>query len=130
MAPAHIGLIEAIARQEGFGKPGVRPTRNHNPGNLNYGTLARGYGAISEDGAGYAVFTSNMDGYAALGALLASPAYRGKTVQQAIEKYAPPKGDPRGDNNVAVYVMNVCQWCGCRPDTIIDHILKEGVKPS
>lgn len=102
----------------------MRATRNHNPGNLNYGTLARHYGAISEDGAGYAVFTSNMDGYAALAALLASPAYRGKTVQQTIEKYAPSKGDPRGDNDTSAYIMNVCQWCHITPHTVIDEYVK------
>jgi hypothetical protein len=115
-----ISLVEAIARQEGFGRPGVRATRNHNPGNLNYGLFARTHGAINEDDKGYAVFTSNLDGYAALKALLMSKSYKGLTFRQALLKYAPPKGDPRGDNDTATYISNVCAWCKVTADDVID----------
>lgn len=121
-----ISLVEAIARQEGFGKPGTRATRNCNPGNINYSAFARAHGAIAEDDKGYARFTSNLDGFVALRSLLSSPAYRGKSFRDALLKYAPPTGDVRGTNDTEAYIHNVCSWCGVTPETIIDsHLATE-----
>jgi hypothetical protein len=117
-------LPEAIARQEGFGKPNTRATRNHNPGNLNYGATARLWDAVGPDDKGYAVFKRDEDGWKALRYLLQSPAYRGRTLHQALEKYAPPTGDPRGLNDLKAYVKNVCDWTGMQPETCIDGFIR------
>jgi hypothetical protein len=118
-----ISLVEAIARMEGFGKPGSRATRNHNPGNLNYSAFSRAHGATAQDDKGYAYFPSNREGFAALRALLGSSSYHGKTFKDAITKFCPPTGDPRGTNDTAAYVANVCVWCHVKPEDIIDRYI-------
>ena len=119
---AMITLVEAIARQEGFGKPGTRATRNHNPGNLNWGKFASDHGSIGADDKHYAIFDSNQAGFAALRALLGSKSYKGMTVKDAIFKYCPAH-DPRGENDSMNYVSNVCHWCECEPNTLVDDKL-------
>jgi|HubBroStandDraft_1064217.scaffolds.fasta_scaffold81562_5 hypothetical protein len=112
-------LQQAIARQEGFGIAGTRATLNHNPGNIRYGTFAKLHGATDNDGAGYAVFPDDATGEAALTALLSNPPYKGLTVTQALNKYA-----PAGDGNAPqIYIDNVCGWCPCTPSTVIDGLL-------
>ena len=116
-------LPEAIARQEGYGKREARATRNRNPGNLNFGTVAKMWGSLRADQKGYAIFEKEKDGWNALRYLLQTPGYRGKTLKQAIERYAPPTGDPRGTNDTNAYIKNVCEWTGMQPDTCIDGFL-------
>jgi hypothetical protein len=116
-----VSIMQAIARQEGFYVRKSRAERNHNPGNINYGIIARMFGAKGPDDKGYAVFTRAKDGWGALEFLLKGPAYRGKTVEEMIHKYAPSKGDPRGDNDTATYIKNVCDWCQITPKTVIDQ---------
>lgn len=61
MTPANLDkLAQAIAQQEGFGVPGARPTRNHNPGDI------RGWGAYPVDAEGFAVFPDDATGWAKL----------------------------------------------------------------
>ena len=112
-------LQQAIARQEGFGPLGTRATRNHNPGNIRWGTFARLHGATENDGAGYAVFPDDATGWAALTALLSNPPYSGLNVAEALNKYA-----PAADGNApVVYVANICDWCDCAPATPIADLL-------
>lgn len=94
---------------EGFGVPGARPTRNNNPGDIEYGRFARSHGAVGTDGR-FAVFNSVEAGYCAMRALLQMPAYSGLTIHQAIAKYAPPD-----ENNVGEYVNCVCEWAKLSP---------------
>lgn len=109
-------LLEAMARQEGALVPGSRPQRNNNPGDLEYGKFARAHGATGCDGR-FAIFASIRDGYKAMAALLAS-AYCGMTIEDALNKYAPPV-----ENNTNVYLSNVCGWTGLAPtDIISDHL--------
>lgn len=112
-------LLEAIARQEGFRVPGSRAQRNHNPGNVNFGTFAQSHGAVHADDKGYAVFPSEQAGFAALAELLRLH-YSGMTLRQALLRYAPPKGDPRGDNDSEAYLYNVTAWTGIQADSVID----------
>lgn len=123
MSDKKLLLPEAIARQEGYGVPKTRATRNKNPGNLNYGNIARMWGSMKADDKGYAVFQKDKDGWNALRYLLQTPAYRGKTLQSAISVYAPPVGDSRGKNDVNAYVKNVCEWTGMQPDSCIDSFI-------
>src|SRR3954465_5596677 len=98
MEHAHIRLIDAIARQEGFGKHGTRAQRNHNPGNINAGVFARGHGATGADDKGYAVFPDAETGFRALAVLL-KVSYKGMTLRDTLLKYCPPAGDVRGAND-------------------------------
>jgi hypothetical protein len=109
-------LIEAIARMEGYGVPGAIPTRDNNPGDIVAGRFAASEGATGVDARNqrFATFATPEDGFKALRDLLNSPAYRGLTVEQAINKYAPPC-----ENATTNYVALVCHWTGLTPDTVL-----------
>lgn len=109
-------LLQAMARQEGFYASGTRPARNNNPGDIVYGLFAEEHGAINSDGR-YAIFPSPEFGFAAMRALLLED-YAGLTVEQALNKWAPPV-----ENETSIYVRNVCEWCGCKPTDLIDSLL-------
>lgn len=117
-------LQEAIARQEGFYVAGSLSSLNHNPGNIIIGNFAIAHGAVGS-ARGYAIFPDDASGWKALTDLLSGPAYKGKSVEVAINRYCPP---PNGDdltinNDPDAYVRNICVWCQCTPDTIIDGLL-------
>ena len=112
-------LQQAIGKQEGFGPAGTRATRNHNPGNIRWGTFARLHGATANDGAGYAVFRDDAAGWAALTALLSNPPYASLNVTQALNKYAPAADL----NQPSTYIADVCLWCDCAPTTPIADLL-------
>ncbi len=109
-------LLEAIAKQEGFYVPGSRPDRNHNPGDIEAGKFALAHGAIGSDGH-FAIFPDDQTGFEAMQALLAS-AYRGLTIEQALDKWAPST-----ENWTNVYVAHVCEWTGLHPTDLIDSHL-------
>jgi hypothetical protein len=119
-------ICEAIAREEGFGVPGGRATRNNNPGDINYGKFAIAHGAtrleIIPPGLSstprFAYFPTVEMGFAAMRDLL-SAHYGGMTIEQMLNKYAPPADN----NNTSSYIKNVCTWTGLTPDTIIDQYL-------
>lgn len=124
-------LQEAIARQEGFYAPPdvsgypFAAQRNRNPGNIVWGTFAKLHGSTGADNKGRAIFPSDQAGWEALTCLLGAPLYKGKTVEAAINEYCPP---PNGHaltegNEPDAYVKDVCAWCGCGPQTVIDGLL-------
>jgi hypothetical protein len=121
-------LLQAIARQEGFYNTTTLAARNHNPGNIIYGDFARNHGAIGGN-AGYAVFPDDKTGWSALYALLSGPAYKGLTVQAAIDRFCPPSNGTvlTQGNQPDAYVRDVCDWCECSPSTIIDGLLGTGL---
>lgn len=93
--------------------PGIR---NRNPGNIEYGSFARGMGATGSDGR-FAIFPSMVDGVCALARLLIvyydkQLANRIDTVREVIERWAPSSDG----NNVDAYVMAVCHLCEVGPD--------------
>jgi hypothetical protein len=124
-------LLQAIAQIEGFGvSQANRPTRNNNPGNINMaGWLAEPpYYAVMEDqpGAGlprFAKFPTADAGWLALRNLLLGPKYCNLTIEQAINRYAPPS-----ENNTGGYVDFVCKAVGCQPGDIVKDVMnKENV---
>lgn len=77
---------------------GTRNWRNNNPGNLEYGTYAISMGAIGTDGR-FAVFPNYATGKAAKEKLIfEGSGYRGLTLTQMINRYAPPS-----ENNTSLY---------------------------
>lgn len=73
---------------------GTRSWRNHNPGNIIAGNHANNNGAIGGAG-GIAVFPVEATGKAALLALLRRSDWQAKTLDTAIQDYAPPQdGNP------------------------------------
>ncbi|MGH7955119.1 MAG: hypothetical protein ACREOZ_04080 [Gloeomargaritales cyanobacterium] len=109
-------FLEAIAKEEGFGIAGNRPTRNNNPGDLEYHPWMKVFGATVEPRGRFAVFPTVKDGFAALSRLLTFPLYRGKTVLETLNIYAPPV-----ENQTNKYIANVCLWTGLTPHSILTN---------
>lgn len=98
---------------------GDRNFRNNNPGNMEYGDLAKKYGAVGRDGR-FAVFPDYETGRRAKEALLfESGVYDGRTIITAIEKYA-PLGD--GNNNPEEYAKNVAAALGVSVNTPLSSL--------
>lgn len=116
-------LCRAMAREEGFGVPHSRSTRNNNPGDIEWSAFAEINGATRIETVGpnqmarFAYFPSVEIGFAAMRNLLFKH-YKGMTVEQMLNKYAPPI-----ENATNSYIKNVCLWVGCKPADIIDNLL-------
>lgn len=110
-------LIQAIARIEGFNVAKSRPQRDNDPGDIVAGAFTKAHGATGSDGR-FAIFPDAATGFAALTDLLKSPSYINLTVEQAINRYAPPS-----ENNTVNYVNVVCGWVGCTPQTPIKELI-------
>ena len=112
-------LREAMARKEGFGlSPLNRPTRNNNPGNIEYGAFARKHGGRLEiiprglaSRPRFAHFPSEAKGWEAMRHLLLSR-YKGLTLKQAIFRWAPPT-----ENDSQAYVQFVSRRTGLKPQS-------------
>lgn len=119
-------LPEAIARMEGwYGPITNRCVRNCNPGNIEWAdwTKSPPYKAeleLVQPGvkARFAKFPDADTGFAALRALLLGPAYKDLTIEQAINRYAPPS-----ENSTNSYVKQVCSWVECNPDDIVWRVM-------
>ena len=114
-----IGLLEAIARQEGFYVAGTRAQRNCNPGNITWGAWARAHGAIHAEAplGRYAVFASIVAGFQAMEELLQSPGYINLSLAQVLERWAPPN-----ENATKQYIADVCEWTGLQSTTPLHAI--------
>lgn len=110
-------FLTAVAREEGFFLYNSRPQRNNNPGDIEYGNFAREYGATHGDPR-FAVFLTEDDGWCAMRALFQGPGYKGMTITEALNKWAPPV-----ENRTNLYIENVCAWTGLSPNTVIDSVL-------
>ncbi len=87
---------------------GTRAWRNNNEGNLRYGDFAKKHGAIGQDEQGFAVFPSEEVGTKAKGSLLFDTStYKKLTLQQALNRYAPPS-----ENNTNMYYATVLKAVG------------------
>ena len=107
-------LARLIAQREGFFKPGTRPARDHNPGDLRHAPHATGF-----DDARIAVEPSDTAGWADLEHQLALYAQRGLTLRQAIAVYA-----PTNENNTDSYLEFVCGGLGLPPEALVSDALK------
>lgn len=122
---APLTIPEAIGREEGWNLiPAARCKRNNNPGNLNFEQWEVSFGAALEtvpagETARFAVFPNPQAGFAALVHLCGFPKYKGKSLTNLIEAWAPPTDN----NNTSLYLSNVCKWTGLTPETIIDSHL-------
>jgi hypothetical protein len=110
-------FLQAVAREEGFYIAKTRPQRNNNPGDIEWGKFTQAHGASAGDPR-FAIFASADAGFAAMRSLFQSSGYKGLTVSQALNRWAPPV-----ENQTNAYIANVCKWTGCQPSDIIDTIL-------
>lgn len=95
---------------------GSRAWRNNNPGNIEKGTFADENGAIGGD-TRFAIFPDEQIGRDAIVALLKSASYRNLTLQQAINRYAPPS-----ENNTTGYVTFVVNTTGVARSTVLSTL--------
>jgi hypothetical protein len=95
---------------------GVRNWRNNNPGNLEYGPFAKSKGAIGTDGR-FAVFATLEDGLRAKKDLVFGPRYINLSIQDALNKYAPPS-----ENNTTAYIQSVVKATGVAPETALKSL--------
>jgi hypothetical protein len=109
-------LAQAIAKAEGFFKPGSLPNRTNNPGDLKLGDL--GYGTV----AGKTVFSSADQGWSALEKqvqLMLSGQSRyyspDMTIRQIAETYT-------GSDNADAWANIVASELGVDPDTPIGNL--------
>lgn len=117
-------ICQAIARKEGYGIKGDRPTRNNNPGDLEYGPFAITHGSTglevvpAGEHARFAIFPTADVGFHAMEARLSTGWYVGKTIRELCIKYAPPS-----ENDTLKYIADICEWTGLAPNTVIDNYL-------
>lgn len=98
---------------------GDRASRNFNPGNIEYGPLARRFGAVGSDGR-FAVFPNREAAIAAQAAILGRSAGQGKTIAQAINSYAPPF-----ENDTNAYARSVAGAIGVSVDTKMSDLTQD-----
>lgn len=101
-------------------RSGTRAWRNNNPGNIEYGSFAKSQGAIGSDGR-FAVFKTYEEGRNAKESLLfESKSYSNKTIQTAIEKYA-----PSFENDTNAYAKTIARAAGVLVDTPLSELSPE-----
>lgn len=116
MTTNSLTIIEAIAREEGYGISGDIPTRDNNPGDIEAGSFATHEGSDGVDASKprFARFPDSATGFQALRDLLNSSSYLGLTIHDALNRYAPPVG-----NDTSSYESNICEWTGLAPLTVL-----------
>lgn len=116
-----LSILEAIAREEGFYKYSPvlnRPQRNNNPGDLEYHSWQSEFGARRSVDQRFAYFPDVNSGWQCLARLLSFPAYRGKTIEEMVNEFA-----PGNENDSKQYALNIASWTELTLDTIIDEHL-------
>lgn len=113
---------DAIAREEGFYKAGSRAQRNNNPGDIEWGKFAIAHGAThAEQPQGrFAVFPTAAIGRECLIALINSVGYKGDTVEQFFNRYA-----PSFENQTNRYTSDVCAWCECKSTDLVSVLMSK-----
>lgn len=95
---------------------GTRSWRNNNPGNIRDGKFARRFGAIGVAG-GFAIFPDYKTGFDCLTALLKTQSYQKLSIEQAINKYAPPI-----ENNTETYINSIEKQLNTSKKTLLSDI--------
>ena len=98
---------------------GTRAWRNNNPGNIRAGDFASRHGSVGTAG-GFAVFPDYDHGFSALVALLQTTTYKKLSIEQAINRYAPPI-----ENDTDVYIASVEKQIGVTRNTIMSELSDE-----
>ena len=95
---------------------GDRNWRNNNPGNIEAGDFADAHGAIGSDGR-FAIFPDPDTGMRALQSLLTSDSYQGLTIEEAMERYAPPS-----ENDTVGYTAFIVDNVGIDASTAMSDL--------
>jgi hypothetical protein len=95
---------------------GSRSWRDNNPGNIEAGPFADAHGATGSDGR-FAIFPNAATGMQALVSLLSSDGYQELTIEQAMERYAPPD-----ENDTDAYTSFIAENVGVDPSTSMSDL--------
>jgi hypothetical protein len=109
-------LARLIAKEEGFGIPGAKPTRNDNPGDLRHSPHSSHEGEGPND---IGIIPTVAEGWQDLERQLQLYAGRGFTLEQAVYEFAPPS-----ENDSAQYLAYVLKGGGWSNDTLVAEALK------
>lgn len=109
-------LDNAMSAFEGFGTPGTIATRQNNPGNLQYGDFAIAHGATGVGTNGIANFPDPATGFQAQDALVSMYASQGLSLQEMLQKYAPPNAPGNTPATTSNYVNYVSNATGVAPN--------------
>lgn len=114
-------LAAAIARQEGYGRPGTLPTRYRNPGAIRKPSWMP---EARTDERGFVIFDSDEQGWDALRRVISGALERGESLREFITRYAPPT-----ENDTETYIRNVASAVGIQdPDAPLRSIIELGSK--
>ena len=127
--PAKTKLAQVVAKEEGFGRPGVIPTLRNNPGDLRHSPHSEHPG-----GPGHAddigTIDTVQDGWDDLERQLEIYAHQGLTLRAMVNVYcglprdaAPGQSAPDG-NNAVRYLAAVCTGMDMPPQTLVADALK------
>jgi hypothetical protein len=107
---------------------GTPAWRNNNPGNLraykssfDRGAIGTGSGATTE-APGFAIFPDIDTGWNAMVGLLSSQTYQNLTIEEAINRYAPPN-----ENNVEDYLKFIENQTGFPRTTPMNNLSKDNL---
>ncbi len=95
---------------------GSRSWRDNNPGNIEAGPFADAHGAIGSDGR-FAIFPDAETGMQALVSLLSSDSYQGLSIEDAMERYAPPS-----ENDTDAYTSFITDNVGVDASTLMSDL--------
>ena len=112
-------LARLMAEMEGWGKPGVIPTRDNNPLDLRHSPHSS---HVGEDSNAIGEIDSIADGWADADRQLQIWANDGLTLEQAIEKRQAPVGD--GNNNPDAYLQFICKNLPGTPDMLMSEAIE------
>jgi hypothetical protein len=96
----------------------TRSYRNNNPGNIEYGPIAKQWGAVPEKGVNprFGWFATNLHGLAALNHVLAKN-YINMTLEDAMLHYA-----PQSENNTEAYIQFLTGKVGVPRNTLLKDL--------
>lgn len=114
-APQTVIYVDAKGRDV-IRRGGSRSWRNNNPGNIRKGDFAVNNGAIGDDGA-FAVFPDEKTGLKAIETLLTGPSYAPLTLEQGLNRYAPPS-----ENQTSAYVGFVKKETGLKTTAVLGDL--------
>jgi hypothetical protein len=110
--PARTKLAQLVARREGFGLAGTKPTRDHNPGDLEHAPHVHAWdgkiGVEPDDDAGWTDLERQLTLYAG----------RGMPLAQMVPIYAPPS-----QNAADEYLQFLCDGLGFTGGTSVSEAL-------
>ena len=95
---------------------GTRSWRNNNPGNIRDGKFTCRYGAIGAAG-GFAIFPDYKTGFDCLITLLKTQSYQKLSLEQVINKYAPPI-----ENDTNAYINSIEKQLNISRKTLLIEI--------